>query len=132
MVFKVPTQYLIHKFLNNNWIAGNILPKNLSNLCDLLITSGIAPYYTSPHRNLINCKNKEIAQYGVCFIFQEPLCQHIVKELCYDIDLTDNFMKSIFDNISPTDEIKNENKNENFDVTFCVILAYVSSKQYKK
>ena len=106
---------------------GILLPKNLENMIDFFITSGVAPYRTDPYYKTID-NTHQLAKSDVLFNFKEPLCQRIAKDLCKDIPLDDCFFGSVFESLTP----KSTEKNDKFDVAFPVaILGRLAGKKQK-
>ena len=113
---------------------GALLPQNIRKK---FISTGIVPYYTFPHVNIIaeyegklkksDSGKKSFAELPVRFLFNEPLCKKIAKELCGDMKFRSKFWCDIFALLVPK---KNE-QNSRFDDAFTIILTYLSSKKMK-
>ena len=111
------------------------LHPSLVNFKSSLISSGIAPYFTYPHSRKLFDKNKNISleqQLNVCFLFNEPLCKRITKNIFSDVKIDndvnidkDSFWQSYFTGLVP----KENEKHERLDVAFSIILAYLSKKK---
>ena len=119
---------------------GALLPQTqtLENIRKKFISTGIAPYYTFPHVNLIkeyysdleksdNDNGISFEELPVRFLFNEPLCKKIAEELCGDMEFTNKFWKNIFGLMVP----KMNEQNARFDVAFTIILTYLSSREMK-